>query len=82
MRIRTNRRFQKMDAHRSDNAGGSSDGGYRDATDIEQASHAVNAINARIRREATDKNSDDYARHRAKVTLPSQYDAWLKKEIP
>jgi len=78
MRIRTNRRFRKQAPHRSDNAGGSVDAGYCDATDIEQASHAVNAINARIKREA--HQTEDFARR--KITLSSTLDAWLAKEIP
>ena len=78
MNVRSvNKRFRKQSAHRHGNSG-SSDGGFRDATDIEQASHAVNAINARMKREATmDK---DYARR--KITLSPSLDAWLKKEIP
>ena len=78
MHVRSaNKRFAKQNVHRHGNSG-SSDAGYRDAVDIEQASHAVNAINARMKREA--KQTEDYARR--KITLSPTLDAWLKKEIP
>jgi hypothetical protein len=73
--------------HRTDGfkkapGGGAGRGGnlanFRQATDIEDAAHAINEINARTRREALQEK--DYARR--KITLPSQYDEWLKKEIP
>ena len=57
----------------------SSGANFRQAVDIEDAAHAMNAINRRIR---LDKNADDYERKKAKVTLSSSLDAWLAKEIP
>ena len=57
----------------------SSGANFRQAVDIEDAAHAMNAINRRIR---LDKNADDYERHKAKVTLSRTMDAWLAKEIP
>lgn len=79
MNVRSaNKRFAKNSVHRRDHNGGTTDAGYRDATNIEQASHAVNAINARIKREA--HQTEDFARR--KVTLSPTLDAWLAKEIP
>ena len=52
---------------------------FRQAVDIEDAAHAINQINRRIR---LDKKAEDYERHKAKVTLSRTMDAWLAKEIP
>lgn len=56
---------------------------FRQAVDLEDAARAINQINARTRRDGREAQAsmrEDYARR--KITLPSIYDAWLKKEIP
>lgn len=53
--------------------------GFSDAVDIEDAAHAVNDINRRIK---LDKSADDYARTKARVTLSPSLDAWLKRDVP
>lgn len=84
MNVRSvNKRFSKQSAHRRGHDSGATDAGYRDATDIEQASHAVNAINARARQELANAARGDREQiERAKITLSPTLDAWLKKEIP
>lgn len=83
MNVRSNKRFGKQSAHRRGGGAGTTDGGYCDATDIEQASRAVNAINARARQELANAARGDREQiERAKITLSPTLDAWLKKEIP
>ena len=71
---------------RSSNRGGRNGGaysGFKDATDLEEASHGVNRINTRSRIERSEERDIEKRRtERAKITLSSTLDAWLKKEVP
>lgn len=62
----------------SGNSGGTAPATFKDATDIEEAAHAINAINRRTRTDA--KAREQIAR--SKVSLSSALDAWLKKDVP
>jgi hypothetical protein len=48
----------------------------------EEVVSAVKQINARTaRNNFVDKNATEYARQKARVTLPPDITAWLKKEV-
>lgn len=70
-----------MNTHRRRGIGGSVSAHYRDATDLEDAAHAINIINARKRRDGIEQRRQDRT---AAITLPGGADlnAWLKKEVP
>lgn len=53
------------------------------AFEVEDVKAAVDMINRKtLLRNAQGKEEERYRSERKRVTLPSQYDEWLKKEIP